>query len=197
MKLEQDYIAIISHDHLMKTSDFCGLQAEEDADYLQKFSSEKRISTTLAMRNYCRFILSRLMESKVEAWKIKVNQNGRRYAVGPDLTEYTLSFTHSRHWIGIAISDGPIGIDIEELKAGRNWKEMLSFLKTSESTPNITSENQFLTYWTESEARFKYASAAPNLTPRHIHHEDIDQSSTLCIASNNANYHLEIGLLSK
>jgi phosphopantetheinyl transferase len=63
------------------------------------------------------------------------------------------NITHSFDVAAIAISDGPVGVDIEQLKA-RKYESILASLSQTERA-NIKSFNDFLVNWTAKEAFIK------------------------------------------
>ena len=79
---------------------------------------------------------------------------------------YFVSFSHSPNWLAVAVSKLPIGIDIEETKKARPWRDMIDFLEISPPNEEIENEIDFLKYWTASEALYKFRSAA-------LHTDDI------------------------
>ena len=106
-----------------------------------------------------------------EAKAIKHHANGMPYI--EDCTELFISISHSRKSIAVAISNGPIGIDLEEIE-----RKQYSLLKkfTSEAEQNWVesrqndNEKQFISavIWSAKEAIYKLANINGLLFEREI-----------------------------
>lgn len=78
--------------------------------------------------------------------------NGSRY----------ISVTHTDTYIAVALSDTPIGIDIERVDASRNYRAIAKKMGWGEEC----SCDEFYRKWTEYEARFK-ANVDENVAVRY------------------------------
>ena len=189
--MKQDHILLITRKYLLNNAALSHCHLEEDRLYVSKYKNPERQQLTLAMRNLTRHYLANFTNSETEDWNIKVNQNEHRFAITVTGEIYNLSFTHSPNWVGVAIGAKPVGIDIEEDKVGRPWRDMISFLNLPIPEPNIQSESAFLKYWTAYEAQFKFASGALNQKAQFLHTYHINPNTSLCLASNNPHYTLK------
>ncbi|WP_148301869.1 4'-phosphopantetheinyl transferase family protein [Sneathiella glossodoripedis] len=180
--MRQDYIFIAETKTLLSKAELLKVWKEEDAEYISKFKARHRRNTSLAMRNLSRKIISNYTQTPIQDWKIKINQNNKRSLCSNFGIEYCVSYSHSKNWMGIALSTDAIGIDIEETRHRRDWKSMsASFFSNAKPAQ---SETEFLHQWTSYEANLKFDSASPHSPAKNIHHKIINNNTILCVASN-------------
>lgn len=156
-------------------------QSDKDREYVSRFSAPARQRTSLFVRALARSLLEAQTGIAGNEWEFHVENTGSRIAVSSTAQKLHVSFSHSPNWGAVAISEFPVGIDVEEIKPGRPWAEMTAFLDMSKDTPTPTTELEFLQQWTRKEAQFKFQSASakdPVLT-----YVNLSDSTVLCVAT--------------
>ena len=95
--------------------------------------------------------LHKLLSSRLGAEiKIEKTANGKPYISG---NPAYFSLSHSEDRAAIALSDTPVGVDLEVFR-GRERKSVISRFSEREQT-EISSERDFLKHWTAREAFIK------------------------------------------
>jgi len=155
-------------------------QSDKDREYVSRFSAPARQRTSLLVRALARNLLEVQTGITAHNWEFHVEKTGSRIAVSSTDQKLHVSFSHSPNWGAVAISQTPIGIDVEEIKPGRPWANMISFLEISKDTPTPNTELEFLTLWTAREAKFKYQCAS--IKEHSLHPYNLSDSTALCVA---------------
>ncbi len=158
--MKQDYFSLLNKRNAQNSAELLNFTTVHDDIYASKFNNPDRRRDTITSRNLARLLLSSITKKPFKTWRFIVNTNQARMATTDDISTYHVSFSHSPNWLAVAVSELPIGIDIEETKKSRPWQNMIDFLDLP--CPNLKIENEidFLKYWTHSEALFKFRSAA-------------------------------------
>lgn len=112
------------------------------AEAQKKFKSTSRQREWLATR-------ALLQQTPYKGQTIFYHANGQPY-----LENRHISVSHTRDYVAIAISENPIGIDIEH--KGRNALAITNGFLQQQELDNITAE-EALGLWVTKEAAFKYA----------------------------------------
>lgn len=144
MKLEKINIGGISGREYLKTAEFFPETAEKAKNYRPE--DKKR---TLAGR----FLLKKMIKEVYgrEDFTVSFNENGKPYL---DFCFFNIS--HSGDFAVCALSDFPVGVDIERIKDfKRREKYMLFSKRESEYVNERDFENRFFTLWTRKEAYIK------------------------------------------
>lgn len=110
-------------------------------------------------KRYVRDLLEHLLTitftGKSPGWKFAHRPSGAPYiAAGPKGKPFPrLSLSHKSNWVAAGISSGAaIGIDIEQVKAGRNTRQLMEFLGWE---TQAAGESDFYQRWTLWEAYTK------------------------------------------
>ncbi|MCD8293958.1 MAG: 4'-phosphopantetheinyl transferase superfamily protein [Clostridia bacterium] len=83
--------------------------------------------------------------------EIERTENGKPYIPGNPLY---FSVSHSRNRTVLAVSDAPVGIDMEIFPSGKSYSHILRHM-TDREKAEIQSERDFYTHWTVKEAYIK------------------------------------------
>lgn len=73
----------------------------------------------------------------------------------PEIDGMHVSVSHSRHYAAVALSEHPVGIDIEERRDGQLERVATRFLDDEEMGGGSLSPVELLRAWTAKEAAFK------------------------------------------
>lgn len=118
----------------------------------------------MAGRILLRRLLQRATGFPPEAWTVSAEAGCAPLVNGP--AEVRASLSHRLGWVAAAVSDGPVGIDVECLRAGRGMlDERACLMLASEEMPSWNAlspdlrESALLERWTAKEAWFKAAPA--------------------------------------
>ena len=98
-----------------------------------------------------------LLGSIRPGFSIKYYPNGKPYLLGLCQEKWYLSISHTGHWLALAISPFPIGIDIEQWSS-KPYRISSKFLSANELSLLNESDNPSLyamNMWTAKEAAFK------------------------------------------
>ena len=105
-----------------------------------------------------RTLLSQLLKEldfNVSVKNLSADSNGKPYLVN---TNMYISLTHSNEYVGCAVSDKPVGIDVEQIKDVKDSviervcsKDEINYLAKS-------GKDEFFTLWTLKEAYIKAAT---------------------------------------
>jgi len=135
-------------------------EKEKASAYKLEQEQQRRIISRAALRILLgKYIL--LPPEKIEFLKMPDHKPFVRNADNIDL-HYNLS--HSGDWVAIAISDKPVGIDVESIDPNFNFKELMPTYFSDYETRFIIHSGQppenFYTMWTRKEAVLKANSKA-------------------------------------
>jgi|GEM_PF-4188950 len=179
--LSKDHIATINLSTTLKKVTHSSYISEIDREYVSRYKSPTRQNTTLVIRNLARELLFSKTGIPQRQWAFSVLENNSRIAVSNQGDTLHISFSHSPKIGAVAISQTPVGIDVEEIKKTRPWKEMIGFLNLPDNSPKIKSQIEFLHHWTAHEAQIKFESGSKKAIT--FHHYRLSQNALLCIAS--------------
>lgn len=125
--------------------------SEDSLAFELKNSHNKSSKNSLAVRALLRKIIRKNLS--IEDYTLSYDEKGK-----PMLDFCCLSLSHSGDFVACAVSDKPIGIDIEALKPIKK-REKYHFLSKSEAeyvnSSNKDFSKRFLKVWTLKEARYK------------------------------------------
>ena len=130
---------------------------EENCDEFSELIADNGMSLAEAQVKFkatarqCEWLATRalLQQTPYKGQKILYHANGQPY-----LENRHISISHTRDYVAIAISESPIGIDIEH--KGRNALAVANSFLQQQELDNITAEDA-LRLWVIKEAAFKYA----------------------------------------
>ncbi len=144
MEIRRINIGDISETEYEKTAEYFPETKERIKNYCP--DDQKR---TLAGRYLLKQIIKELYGR--EEFTIAFNENGK-----PTLDFCFFSISHSGDYAVCAVSDSPVGVDIEHMKSFKQRdKYMLFTLRESEYVNECDCENRFYTLWTRKEAYVK------------------------------------------
>lgn len=144
MKIRKINIGDISEREYSKTAEFFSETAEGIKNY--RPDDKKR---TLAGRLLLREMIKELYGR--EEFTVGFNENGK-----PILDFCYFSISHSGNIAVCAVSDFPIGVDIELIKDFKKREKYMLFTPIENEYVNESdSENRFFTLWTRKEALIK------------------------------------------
>lgn len=138
---------------------------EENCDRLSELIDDNGVSLAEAQKRFrsldrqCEWLATRalLQQTPYKGTKILYHSNGRPYLV---CNNKYISISHTRKYVAIAVSDTPVGIDMEDVE--RNALAIAkSFLQQQEiDSLSVESnpEKEALFLWCVKEAAFKLAS---------------------------------------
>lgn len=144
MEIRKININEISDIEYSKTADFFPETTKQIKDY--RPDDKKR---TLAGR----YLLKKMVKELYgrEEFTLAFNENGK-----PMLDFCFFSISHSGDYAVCAVSDSPVGVDIEHMKSFKQRdKYMLFTLRESEYVNECDCQNRFYTLWTRKEAYVK------------------------------------------
>ncbi|MEP4150795.1 MAG: hypothetical protein ABJL73_05780, partial [Lentilitoribacter sp.] len=157
------------------------IKSKADDKYIARYKAPDRQNASLTVRNLARYILSLETGIPELEWEFIVLPNNTRIAVSLSGLELYVSFSHSKNFGAVAISEAAIGIDIEEIKNRRPWKEMTEFLDLPLKNTAIQNQIEFLHHWTALEAKIKFRCASEKAIINH--HYRPEKHTILCVAS--------------
>lgn len=97
-----------------------GALSAAEQQRLASFVSEARRRQFLAVRALARQLCTRVNGPDADGWALGTHADGGPCIV--DAPALTLSLTHSGDWVGCALADHPVGIDLQvERRAGRAY----------------------------------------------------------------------------
>ena len=144
MEIRKININEISDTEYSKTADFFPETTKQIKDY--RPDDKKR---TLAGRYLLKKMIRELYGR--EEFTVKLNENGKPY-----LDFCFFSISHSGDFAVCAVSDFPVGVDIERMKGFKQRDKYMLFTPTeSEYVNKSDPENRFFTLWTRKEAYIK------------------------------------------
>ena len=129
------------------------LLSKEQQEYINGLNPLKK-DQSLAARCLLSFLLKE-MNFTVSIENLSSTNSGKPYFADSNVF---ISLTHSKEYVGCAVSDKPVGIDIEQIKDVKDSviervcsKDEISYLAKS-------CKDEFFTLWTLKEAYIKAAS---------------------------------------
>lgn len=134
-----------------------GLLSQEELDYYSwlKRSSDKKRSLA------CKILLRRAVKELYSVDDFVFKRNGKSK---PLLDFCYVSFSHSGDMAVVAVSDFPVGIDIEKARNIKKRSKYRCFCSEENEYVNRSDDpsSAFLWVWTRKEAYFKCADIGPS-----------------------------------
>lgn len=94
-----------------------------------------------------------LKEEKITSYKISKSINGKPYI---DNSNIFYNISHKNKMVGLIISDGEVGLDIEYIDTENIKREsILKYFFTEKERESITTNEDLLTLWTKKESYIK------------------------------------------
>ena len=144
MKIRRINISEISDTEYSKTADFF----PETTKQIKNYRPDDR-KRTLAGRYLLKKMIRELYGR--EKFTVKLNENGKPYL---DFCYFSIS--HSGDFAVCAVSDFPVGVDIERMQQLKKREKYMLFTPIeSEYVNKSDSLNRFYTLWTRKEAYIK------------------------------------------
>ena len=144
MKIRKININEISEIEYSETADFF----PETAKRIKNYRTDDR-KRTLAGRYLLKKMIKELYGR--EEFSLEFNENGKPY-----LDFCFFSISHSGDFAVCAVSDCPVGVDIERMKSFKQRERYMLFTqRESEYVNKSDSPNRFYTLWTRKEAYVK------------------------------------------
>ncbi len=100
-------------------------------------------------RDFLEYVLQEVYKIEGEILK---NENGKPYIAG---SKYHFNLSHSGEIVMLAVSDKPVGIDVE-LLAERDYKKFAKRFFSEEEQKRVNSLLSFYVLWTKKESFIKY-----------------------------------------
>ena len=129
------------------------LLSKEQQEYINGLNPLKK-DQSLAVRCLLSFLLKE-MNLAVSIENLSATNSGKPFLSDSNIF---ISLTHSKEYVGCAVSDKPVGIDIEQIKDVKDGviervcsKDEISYLAKS-------GKDEFFTLWTLKEAYIKAAT---------------------------------------
>ena len=124
------------------------LLSENQKSYINRLVPHK-MKQSICVRALLKTLLS---EYKIPLSSLEFDKNGKPILVDSNLY---ISFTHSNEYVGCAISDCPVGIDIEQIKPIK--PSVIKRVCSTEEQKYLTENNlfDFFILWTLKEAYIK------------------------------------------
>ena len=189
--MKQDYFSLLCRKNAEKSAELLNFTTSDDKDYISKFNNQKRQNDTIIVRNLARLLLSDITEKPFKTWQFIVNNTEARIAISKNEPPYHVSFSHSPNWMAVAVSPMPIGIDVEETKNARSWRDMIHFLDLPSQKQKIENEIDFLKHWTYSEALFKFKSAEPHTDKINSYPYSPNPNTLLCLVTSSTDFPIQ------
>lgn len=136
-------------------------------------SEKERLSNMISIKRQREFIvghylLRRLLclrfNRPIEQIKIQAMQSGALMPLDESLGYVSLS--HSFDFVAIALSSGPVGLDMEKMRSKNNFNEILEQIDAVKPAGELMKQGcslqeSFFKLWTKREALYKLNSLAP------------------------------------
>ena len=130
-----------------------------------KYTSENNADNSLIGIILAKISIFKTKHIPISKIEIFYDEYGKPYVLNNP--QIHISISHSDELIGCAISDSPVGLDIENL---RKYNHKI-YTKLSDST-GICTDNEFTRLWTEREAILKLKGSGLNDLSSEIKHCD-------------------------
>ncbi len=151
-----------------------------DLEYCKRFRNPRRKEQSLICRKLAREALFDVTGINYADWEFHVSKVGARYAQSQSGEQLHVSFSHCKKYCVAAIGKGAIGVDVEQVKEERPWRQMASFFERPDFVPPYETQLDFLRGWTAYEAQFKYSSASNSPSDFFYFNPSID--TVLCVS---------------
>ena len=135
----------------------------------------------LLSRAMIRSALSKHYRRALGYWQLQETQNAPPTLLNPIGESLYLSLSHSAQCVMLAISEQPVGLDVEQIQADRPHKEIAKRVFTPaqqaalEPLTKAAAIHLFYQLWTCKEARVKIANPASEITMFSTATWEIDQ----------------------
>jgi len=130
---------------------------KEEIEKLSRFHQQKDKRRFITSHGALRFLLGRYLKLSPEKIRFVADQNKKPLLNANDNLHFNIS--HSGDWILIAISDFPVGVDVEKIDDDFSYQEVLSLNFSKEEIEFIENSkhprNNFYLLWTRKEALMK------------------------------------------
>ena len=135
------------------------LLSVDQQDYIDRLNSLKK-TQSLAVRTLLSQLLKEL-DFNVSVKNLSADSNGKPYLNDSNIY---ISLTHSNEYVGCAISDKPVGIDIEQIKPVKD--SVIGRVCSNEEINYLTKNgrDEFFKLWTLKEAYIKAVSNSLKLS---------------------------------
>ena len=173
---------LLSQTEALEKLEFLNFCSSLDSKYIARFLKAERKRRTIIVRNMARYLVAEKTKTSWRDWEICVDPSQTRKLIYGEGEEYFVSFSHSPNWYAVAVAKFSVGIDIEEVKIGRPWMQMVDFLTLDEVDQKPKTQLEFLNVWTQHEASIKATGADVKRMPLSIQHTSPDANTICCVA---------------
>ena len=118
--------------------------------YLQ----EKDKNRFILSRGILRLILSKYFSEHAESIRFAVGENKKPFVQSHSVSLH-YNIAHAGDWVLIAVSNSPVGIDIEHINSSFDFIEILPLCFSNDEVNFIQSRESFYLLWTRKEALVK------------------------------------------
>lgn len=125
-----------------------GLLSNSQTAYLSSLNNTKR-KQSLAVRALLKTVLQNNFEG-ICISQLSADSKGKPFLIDSSLF---ISLAHSADYVGCAVSDNAVGIDIEKIRPVKS--SVIKRVCSTEEIINIKTDADFFTYWTLKEAYVK------------------------------------------
>jgi 4'-phosphopantetheinyl transferase len=130
----------------------------EELKRAERFVFEKDRNQFISAHGMLRTVLSKYLETVPSEIKFKKNKNRKPQILFP-LTSLKFNISHAENKILVALSNEEIGVDIEMIKPGFEFRDFIkTYFSSNEQEKVLSSANHnetFYKFWTRKEAVLK------------------------------------------
>src|SRR5690606_10403395 len=122
----------------------------------KRYYKKKDENRFIICRSLLKLVLSNCIQSDISKIKIDYHNNKKPYLASHPLLHFNLS--HSDECALIALSNKPVGVDIEHINENHNFTSFLSIFNSSEASfieNAVNKKHAFYSLWTRKEAFVK------------------------------------------
>lgn len=135
--------------------DFLALVSAEKKEKISRQKIRKKADTMLMGEITAKRAISKLSGKDIKDIEFSYTKNGKPYLKDNENIHFSIS--HSKDYVSVALSDNPIGIDIERIrpvtlsfaKRVLNEDEFQAFINAADK------DSEFIKFWTRKEAVIK------------------------------------------
>lgn len=145
---------------LAADAQFSSFLSSDETDRARNFFPESKAGEFLAARGWLRLLLARYVaETEPKFIRLGIAEGGKPYL--SDYANLQFNLSHSGEFVVIAVSNHPVGVDIERLRPLPDWRSLADGLLTNiaiariAEMPEAERDTGFLRQFTAREAYLK------------------------------------------
>jgi len=141
---------------------------KETRIYLFKIKPCSQAEMSLFAKSKVLSLASKDLNISPESVVLKKHKHGKPYIYGADNWHFNIS--HTDDMIGIAVSNEPVGIDVERIKGANLWiaKRFFTVSENYYIESAVCKDRSFFEIWTKKEAYLKYIGKGLSISLRAI-----------------------------